>query len=222
MRRTTIAAFSVATLTSFAASAPVRAEMSLSFYGGPQTAPHSRVKGDDGDGTEFNFLSEWEGKSFEAPPHYGVRGVWWRDENLGFGVDFNHVKVYASDDTMDDNGFENLELTDGLNILTANVFYRWPGQFAGGALTPYVSGGLGIAVPHVDVEINDSETFGYQVTGPAVAWIAGVSYDLNDRWAVFGEYKGTFSSNEADLDNGGELKTDIVTNALNVGLTLKF
>ena len=58
--------------------------------------------------------------------------------------------------------------------------------------------------------------------GPAARVTAGVSYDLNDRFAVFGEYQFTYSQNSVDLPEGGDLETDIKTNALNVGLTLKF
>ena len=52
--------------------------------------------------------------------------------------------------------------------------------------------------------------------------IAGAKYDLNERFAVFGEYQFVYSSNDADLDGGGSLKSDIKTNAINVGLSLKF
>ena len=62
----------------------------------------------------------------------------------------------------------------------------------------------------------------YQITGPAVAVVAGVKYDFNDRWGMFGEYKGTYSMNEASLASGGTLKTNIVTNAINIGVSLSF
>ena len=144
------------------------AEMELSFYTGYQTAPHSRVEGDlpNGDGS-YDELFGWEGKSFEMPPYYGVRGTWWRSETIGYGIEFSHNKVYADKDDREDLGFERLEFTDGLNILTANVMRRGP-ELWGGA-TPYVGGGLGISVPHVDAEYpaGDSDTFGYQLTGPA-------------------------------------------------------
>ena len=192
----------------------------LSVYGGWQDAPHSRVYVDDPViGTE-DFLADWEGRSFEAPPYYGLRATWWQSETLGFGVDFTHSKVYPTDATLADNGYDTLEMTDGINILTANVYRRWPGAF--GQLTPYVGGGIGASIPHVEVEKNGSSTFGYQVTGPAIAIIAGASYPINDQWAVFGEYKGTYSQNEAELDSGGTLQTDIVTNALNLGVSFNF
>jgi len=195
------------------------AEFQLSFYSGFQNAPHSRVEGESG-GTTFSFLSEWEGRPFEAPPYYGIRATWWRSATFGWGVDFNHTKVYASDDTLASSPFDDLELTDGLNIITVNAYRRWPS--AERAWTPYIGGGLGIAVPHIDANIGASDTFEYQYTGPAATWIAGVSYPLNDTWTLFGEYKGTFSMNDAELDGGGSLETDIVTNALNLGISYDF
>lgn len=198
------------------------AEFELSFYTGWQTSPHSKVSGSDPGGVgDFNFTAAWEGRSFEAPPHYGIRGVWWRNGGVyGYGLDFNHVKVYADDETLSDNGFDRLEMTDGLNIVTVNVMRRFPGQTH--RWTPYLGAGIGVAVPHVDVETSGGKTFGYQLTGPAVSWVAGVTYGLNDSWSLYGEYKGTYSQNNADLDNGGSLETNIVTNAVNVGVSFNF
>ncbi|MFP7571017.1 outer membrane protein [Marivita sp. S2033] len=203
---------------------PALAEMELSIYSGWQTAPHSRVKGDyPGTGAEFDKLIGWEGRSFEMPPYYGVRGTWWKNERLGFGLEFTHTKVYAPDDEKADIGFSDLEFTDGLNIVTVNAYQRWPGLWAEGKITPYVGGGVGVAVPHVDIDTTTGlDTYEFQLTGPAARVTAGVSYDLNDRFAVFGEYQFTYSSNDVDLPEGGSLGTDIKTNALNVGLTLKF
>ena len=101
-----------------------------------------------------------------------------------------------------------------------NAYRRW--ENAIGDLTPYVGDRLGLAIPHVEVTNRTSETFGYQVTGPAATWIAGASYPINDKWSVFGEYKGTYSQNTADLDTGGTLETDVVTNAVSVGLSFSF
>ncbi len=205
-------------------AAPAMAEMELSVYSGWQTAPHSRVTGDyPGTGAEFDALIGWEGRSFEMPPYYGVRGTWWKNENLGFGLEFTHAKVYAPDDEKEAIGFSDLEFTDGLNILTVNAYQRWPGRWAEGALTPYVGGGVGVAVPHVDIDTTTGEeTYEFQLTGPAARLTAGMSYDLNDRFAVFGEYQFTYSINTVDLPEGGTLETDVKTNALNVGLSLKF
>ncbi|SFC76617.1 outer membrane protein [Tropicimonas isoalkanivorans] len=208
-------------LSSTVVAAPAPAEVELSFYTGFQEAVDSKAKGDDGQ-NDFDFTVDWEGKSADMPPYYGFRATWWRSERIGYGLEFNHAKVYASDSDRKKHGFDDLELTDGMNLFTANVFYRWPGQWASGRITPYVGGGLGFAMPHVDVERGDSDTFEYQVTGPAAIWVAGASWELNENWALFGEYKGSYSSHDIDLDNGGEMETDITTNAFNIGVSYSF
>ncbi|WP_299931744.1 outer membrane beta-barrel protein [uncultured Pelagimonas sp.] len=235
-----------------ASTSSVLAEVELSIYTGWQTAPHSRASGDipDGDGDpetivvddsrseaalvgdvassvaqpgeSFNELLGWEGKSNQMPPYYGVRATWWQNERIGYGIEFSHNKVYAVEKDREKLGFSRLELTDGLNIVTLNVSRRWKDQW--GALTPYVSGGLGVAIPHVDAkhDASGSTTFGYQVTGPALRMTAGASYALNDKYSIFGEYQFTYSSNDIDLDGGGSFKTDIKTNALNIGVSYSF
>lgn len=210
-------------LAASVAAAPATAEMEYSLYTGWQTSPHSRISGDYPGGLgSYDALIGWDGKSFEMPPYYGARATWWRTDTLGFGLEFTHAKVYAPDAEKNALGFSSLEFTDGLNIITLNVMRRWPELW--GNATPYLGGGLGVAVPHVDVDhpASGSETFELQFTGPAARVTAGLSYPINDRFAVFGEYQFTYSSNEATLDGGGSLSTDIITNAINVGLSLKF
>jgi len=196
------------------------AEVELSFYGGLQTALPSDVTISDDDvipDTDINIA--WEGRSLEPPPYYGLRVTSWESGSFGYGLDFTHAKVYPQDGELPDD-FNRIEFTDGLNTLTVNAYYRW--QDVSPRFTPYVGGGLGLSVPHVEVTTSDSRTLGYQFTGPAATVIAGASVPINDSWSVFGEYKGTFTSNEGDLDTGGTVDTDIVTNAVNVGVTFNF
>lgn len=203
-----------ATIALAAIAVPAAAEIEISLYGGFQSAPHSTVTHSlDGD----DFV-KWEGRSFEMPPYYGLRATWWRNDKWGIGVELNHAKVYADDPAS--YGYDRLEFTDGHNIVTLNLWRRWQNDTR---WTPYVGAGLGVAVPHVDVQpTGEAHTFGYQLTGPAIQAVAGVSYELNERWSVFGEYKGTYSQNEADLDSGGTLSTDLITNAINLGVSLRF
>lgn len=198
------------------------AEMEVSVYTGWQTLPHSRASGTYPGGGSYDALIGWDGKSFASPPYYGLRGTWWQPSNLGFGLELTHAKAYAPDKERNALGFSRMEFTDGHNILTFNVMKRWPDKWK--SLTPYVGGGLGVAIPHVDVTHagTGAKTYEYQFTGPAVRAIAGVSFPINDRYSVFGEYQFTYSVNEAELNGGGSLKTDIKTNAINVGLSLKF
>ncbi|EBA10165.1 outer membrane protein [Sagittula stellata] len=207
---------------SCAVAAPAAAETELSFYLGWQTLPHSRITGElPNGGGSYDELVGWEGKPFEMPPYYGARATWWRTDTLGFGVEYTHTKAYAPSDTKNALGFSRLEFTDGHNVATVNVMKRWPELW--GKTTPYVGGGLGVAFPHVDAKHNSgSRTYGFQVTGPAARLMAGASYPINDRFSVFGEYQFTYSSNEGEFDDGGTFKTDIKTNALNVGISMKF
>lgn len=209
----TIATF-VAALVLFASVSPARAEVELSLYGGTQSAPHSTIN----DSVLGEARVSWLGKSFAAPPYYGLRATWWTSQKWGFGVELNHAKVYSENKAA--LGYDTLEFTDGLNLLTANVFRRFPTD---GRFTPYVGGGLGIAVPHVEIaRTGESRTFEYQMTGPAAILVFGASYEINDKWSIFAEYKGSYSMNKARVDAGGTLKADIVTNALNLGVSYRF
>lgn len=213
----TIPALIGATLCAGAA----QAEFELSAYGGWQTAPHGEVsvRGDDVV-PDADFTAGWDGRSFEAPPYWGLRATWWQSETLGFGLDVNHAKVYADDATLAEAGYDHFEMSDGLNIITLNAYRRWNNGL--GDFTPYVGGGVGFAMPHFELIVPGSRTWGYQVTGPAVTWIAGASYPISEQWSAFGEYKGTYSMNTADLETGGTVETNVVTNALNLGVSFNF
>ena len=191
-----------------------QAEVELSFYTGSQSAPHSIID----DSVLGRARVKWLGKSFAAPPYYGIRATWWKSDTWGFGVEANHAKVYSANKAA--LGYDVLEFTDGLNIITANVFRRFPNA---GRFTPYVGGGLGIAVPHVEIQrTGESKTFEYQLTGPAAILVFGTSYEINDKWSLFAEYKGSYSVNKAKVDAGGTLSTNIVTNAINLGVSYSF
>lgn len=214
---------SLAALFAALMAAPAAAETEISFYTGFQATPHSRVEGTDpGNAVSgaFSFLTSWDADSFSPPPYWGVRGTYWRNDRWGYGIDFTHAKVIADPATRAANGFSRLEFTDGLNILTANVWRRWEND--ANRWTPYVGAGLGFAFPYVEVDSAGGSIREYQITGPAVALVAGVKYELSDRWGIYGEYKGTYSVNEADLASGGSLKTDIITNAINIGVSFSF
>ncbi len=204
-------------LTLVILAAPAIAEVEVSLYLGAQSVQESDVSG------VINRSIDWEGRSDESPPYYGGRITWWQPSGWGWGIELTHTKAYASDEDLAALGFSSLEFSDGHNILTVNVHRRWEGIWANGKITPYVLAGVGVAIPHVDATpIGDTSTFGYQLTGPAVRLGAGAQYALNDRWGLFAEYQFTYSDNDVDLDSGGSFDTEIVTNAINVGVSYSF
>ena len=93
--KTLILAASVS-ISALVASQAVAQDMELSIYTGWQTAPHSRASGDYPGGGSYDALIGWDGKSFEMPPYWGLRGTWWRSDTFGVALEFTHAKVYAT------------------------------------------------------------------------------------------------------------------------------
>lgn len=200
---------------------PAKAEFEFGAYLGGQSAGSSALRGSDPGGAgAVDGRIDWEGRSDRAPVYYGFRAMWWQSTGLGAGLEFTHAKAYADQPSMNALGFQRLELTHGLNLLTANLAWRW--QLWSGRLLPFVSAGIGATIPHVDILSPGGRTIEYQLTGPAAQWGAGVLWSLGKRWAVLAEYKGTRSWNEIDLQGGGRLETNIDTQALNLGLSYRF
>jgi len=202
-------------------SAPASAEVVFSAYGGYQSAPHSRVTGNDpspGGVGAFSFGQGWQGNSFKPPLYWGVRATWWLESkpNLGFSLDYTHAKVYAAPLPP---GWQTLEFTDGLNLLTVNALYRFHKE--GRRWTPYVGAGVGVSVPHVEVQTSPTaaRTFEYQLGGVALQAQLGLDFKVTERFSVFTEYKFNYTMNRVRLNGGGNLKTNIITNAVNVGLS---
>jgi len=207
------------------APAAAQAEFQISGYGGANTANSSDltinsplVNGD--------FDVDWNGESFEPPPYWGARGTWWLNDfnrpHWGVAIDFTHAKAKADlDDPTVGGSFDHLEFTNGMNTATLNGLYRWPFNNRFGA---YAGLGAGIAVPHVEVTTIpfQGETWEYQVTGPSVQGLVGARVELGHGFSLFGEYKANYTWNEADLEGGGTLETDILTHQFAVGVSFAF
>ena len=191
-----------------------RGDIELSVYGGPQTTHPGTIRsstlGDD--------RVNWNSEPFVIPPYYGLRAKWWSEGRLGFGIDFFHAKAFADDPAS--LGYEELNFSHGLNILTADLWYRFQPV---GTVTPYVGAGIGVVVPHVEVRpVGAIPTAKYQVGGPAATLVIGGSLPVARNWSVFTEYKATYSQIRAKLDTGDRLNTGIFTDALNIGISLRF
>lgn len=206
-------------------TAVATAEVQISAYGGYQTAADSDVSIT---GPSFNqrFNAAWDGKSFAMPPYYGVRGTWWIPQYEGYGIslDFTHAKVYGNAATLAANNLTELEFTDGINTLTLNGMYRFEQRYLG--LRPYLGAGLGINIPHVEVDRNNAlapgRAYGYQLGGPTAQVQAGLEFDLTERISAFAEYKFNYNWVNVSVDGGDRLKTNIATNAINFGLSFRF
>jgi len=213
-------------------AAPAAAEVELSLYLGVQSVNSSTASGTLPGGAAFSRNVAWEGNPLENPYYYGGRITWWTQNDIGFGVEGTHAKAYAPAADRAAIGVSRLELSDGHNIFTANVMKRWPAAFGAKRWTPYVGGGLGVAMPHVDIQVIGAagRTYDFEQTGFAVRGIAGMKYDLNDKWALFGEYQATWSDNDITIDpdpavagqTAGKFSTQLLTHAVNFGISYSF
>ena len=202
-------------------------ELEIGVYGGLNESFDSEGILSDGV-VEQSADIDWAGHSFTAPIYYGARLTYWLDTmpDWGFGLDYTHAKVYADlDGAGVDGNYDRLEFTDGLNLVTANLFYK---KDFSDAFRAYVGVGAGVSVPHVEVNttgatvVGETDTFEYQLTGPAFQGIVGASYELVDNWRVFGEYKLSYSVNEARLDGGGTFSTNITSQHVLAGISYSF
>lgn len=85
--------------------------------------------------------------------------------------------------------------------------------------TPYVGAGIGVNIPHVEVIRPQGKTWAYEFGGVTLQAQAGVDFKVTERWSTFVEYKGTYSRVDVPIDSGDRLKTNIFTNAVNVGVS---
>ena len=242
MRRLTVAI--VAALAMLAAApmlltSPAAAEFQIGAYGGWSHSFDSDITINQPGGTNLTLQDvPWETEPFQSPPYWGLRGTYWLDSapNWGLMIDYHHAKVIAEQGatvavtgTRDGlpvgprekvgNSFDVMEFTNGLNEIFLGAQYRW----IGARWTPYVGLGVGVAFPHVEFHREDGpKTFEYQVTGVAVEGLVGLEYRIGPRLSAFADYKLSYSNNDADLDGGGTLETEILTSQVIFGLSYHF
>lgn len=203
-----------------------RAEVQIQVYGGVNGNFESDVTVRRPGVVSETRSIEWDGKSFEMPPYWGVRGIYWFDSRPGWGMalEFTHAKAYADLGGAAGSVYEKLEFTDGNNIVTANLMYRWsPSQYYG--IRPYAGFGIGVAVPHVEVTLaGDSgpRTFEYQLAGFAGQGFIGLEMPFGRNWSGFVEGKLSYTHINADLNGGGYVKTDIWSPHFAIGLAYRF
>ncbi|MGE0765968.1 MAG: hypothetical protein AB7L90_05855 [Hyphomicrobiaceae bacterium] len=159
---------------------------------------------------------EWIGRPFKSPIYYGVRAMHWpATGHFGGMLDFTHAKAIsvreqtlrfsgtrngrpADATALNDAAFRHLEFSHGHNMLTFN------GLLSLGRLTPamrpYVGGGVGVSLPHTEVQFRDDarRTYEYQIAGPVGQVVAGLEVRLPSVSVLF-EYKFSFAPYWAPL-----------------------
>lgn len=188
------------------------------YVGAPYTHP-SDVKFSKPGVTDLTAHGvRWEGKPFKSPIYYGIRTMaWGRAGTLGAMLDFTHSKAISQrgqevkfsgkrngqpmpgSATIGDT-FRHFEFSHGHNMLTANGLVRLASIVPG--LAPYLGAGVGVALPHTEIQFagDSGRTYEYQYVGPAAQALIGLELKL-PRISLFVEYKFSIARYHAPLTN---------------------
>ncbi len=202
------------------------AETHFSVYGGLQENFDSQAQVKDVDGSHYPLNISWQGRSFSMPIYYGFRLGYDLNTDWQLAIDYTHTKAYSTDQSRSDSGYSTLEFTDGINILTLDAIRQFD---TGKQWTPYLGAGLGVTIPHVELQspAMQGKTFEYQLAGPAATAFGGIDYELSSQFSVFSELKFDYHSIDAQMldpltNQSGSFETDILSYAVNMGVKLSF
>lgn len=225
MRRQVTAALSALFLV--VATSPATAEVEVSLYMGAGGFGGSNVSGALPDGQPLNEYVNWDND--DSPFYYGGRAIWWTSGNYGFGLEGTRAKGAATEEDRESIGAERFDMSDGLNIFTANVMKSWPRR----SFEPYIGAGVGLSMPHAGIRLKGdaADLTAREETGIAARGMVGGKYALSGNWSLFTEYQFTVSDNEIRLESASagsaadadsSLKTRLTTHAINFGLSFNF
>lgn len=205
-------------------------EWMVGAYGGAQYTYPSEVRLTKPGSHDLTVESVgWDGEPFIDPIYYGVRIVRWLEGGrTGAMLDFTHSKALAQlGEQASFKGtvsgkpapptaklgdvFRRLEFSHGHNMLTLNGLMRLGSL--GPRLFPYVGLGVGVNLPHTEVQLigERGRTYEYQYTGPVVQAVLGIELRI-PRMSYFLEYKFSLASYAAPLSgmDGGWLPFDLL------------
>lgn len=178
---------------------------------------------------------------------FGGRVGFWLQSHPSIGLAIDTTRFNADVDTQTVNGTISspaiganalpLQATSDIRVantfVTFDVLYRRPM----GRLTPYITGGIGVAISDIDENFFSSVNSENTATPVAFKGGAGMSYTLSDAMEVFGEYRYMHASPEYDIKAGvdpvttsspnptfgpSQLEKDINVHALFTGVSIRF
>ena len=230
----------------FGFSRVAEAEVELSIFTGVALTQDNDLRLQQNGGTDLTFHDvSYEGRDFDVPPYYGARLLWFPSgaSHWGFGAEFFHMKMYAEPDSTVhvtgrrngvgvnnneriDETIQSFSLSHGLNYALGDIVYRWQPGHRGedflGHLEPYVGVGLGVAIPHVESNVDGKFHEEYQLHGPGVEGLAGMNIALTHHIGLMFEYKFTYANLDSLDIPGGSIEVTPLTHHLVTGLTFSF
>lgn len=211
----------------------LRAEDIFGVYGGTAQTMQSDVRAivplTNSDLTFRNI--DWATNASEQPYYFGLRYTHYFNEWPAFGIslDLTHNKMFSnlagatavsgyrngvpvSSVERLSSSFQELQMSHGLNTVTIGPMYRVnlcdddSSDF--GRVWPYFGLGIGVARPHVEVQmVGLPGADDYRWGGLAYQAQAGVNVRITECFSIFAEFKAVCVPN-LDVDiSGGTLRT---------------
>ena len=180
---------------------------------------------------------------FADPIDYGMRStVWIQSTGWGLGFDYTHARRFADLSLRAGeeppppvasaagpwelgDSLRKLQFTQVHNLVTLNGIYRWLPPASQrhelvGRLQPYAGLGAGVAIPRVAAPPGDGGEYELSLAAPAAQGMAGILVELTQELSVFGEYRLSYASIEAETS--GLLEQGPWTNRFLFGLSFGF
>ncbi|MGR8947138.1 MAG: outer membrane protein [Gammaproteobacteria bacterium] len=178
---------------------------------------------------------------------FGGRVGFWLRSHPSLGLAIDTTRVDADVDTQTVNGTISspavgmgrlpVQAASEMRVVTTFVTFDMIYRMPMGRLTPYITGGVGVAISELDEDFFSLQRSDNTATPVAFKGGAGVSYTLSDSMELFGEYRYMHAAPEYDIKAGVDpattgtvnqafgpstLEKDINVHALLTGISIRF
>ena len=178
---------------------------------------------------------------------FGGRVGFWFQSNPSLGFAIDTTRFDADVDTQTINGtFSSpavgtgplpLQATSELRVINTFVTFDMIYRRSYGRLTPYITGGVGVAISELSEDFFSATRSDNTATPVAFKGGAGLSYTLSDAMELFGEYRYMHAAPDYDIKAGvdpstsgtpnpsfgaSNLEKDINVHALMTGVSIRF
>ncbi|WP_179378959.1 outer membrane protein [Jannaschia marina] len=220
----------LAACAAFALATPAVAEDSyFAFFGGLSSLDNPTFSGDvtppGGPQTVDTDFDSGFGLGVAYGRGFGALGAAAR---LRGEIEFSFADSNVDSIAFSGNG-PAAEINVGGDLRTSRLFGNLLVDFeTGGAFTPYLGAGLGIAHTESDLVYGPGVRIDDSHTGLAAQLIAGASYRIDERWSLTGDVR-YIRDFDVELDRlaptgalTGVVEEDIDSHAVNIGLRYRF
>jgi lipid A oxidase len=215
----------------------IRAQWSVSGYIGQTHTRNQDVQAFRSPDTDVSFKDvEFDDRSFNTPLYYGFRASYAVSPLVRVEGEFIHNKVFGRvDEPVPASGtvppignltatvppflvVQRYNVSHGYNLLFGNVVLQ---RQVIPRLSVAFRAGVGIGIPHPEMQAFGETIDEYQIQGTAVQFGGGVEVSLTRHLFWLGEYKFTSTHPRFEL-GGGFVETSFQTHHFVTGIGVRF